>query len=128
MNVIIIDASIQEELKQLRQFAEENPLCMDDVLDMKNRQLILDKRHVAFVPADYRVMFSIEWQPKGEARHMSISLVNQPGKLPHPEAVKMIMPLLGFKNPLEKCFIYKEEFKPGHEAIDIVEYVNGPTR
>lgn len=122
--MIVIDTGVEESLSRLKQYAEKHPLSMDDVLDAKNGQFTMPDEQVVFVPVDLRVMFSIDWQLKGSCRHMSVSCASSPGKVPHPEVVKMIMPHLGFIRPLEQCHIFLEEFAPGHKAVDIMEYVD----
>jgi len=100
------------------------------VLD-KKAVLLLKDRKEGSVPrpasehlmlGQFRCAFSFEHQPVGLIRHLSVS-VRQPGRLPQPIAVKMIMEEFGFQTPLERCQFWREEIDPGHEAINVIELV-----
>jgi hypothetical protein len=69
-----------------------------------------------------RVAFSFEYQPAGLFRHLSVS-VQRKGKLPHPEAVKMIALEFGFSDfpPKRSYRIWKEEYEEGLFVINLLE-------
>lgn len=68
----------------------------------------------------YRVVFSIDEQLGGLMKHLSIS--HRDMTLPLVFAARRIMELFKFKNELENCIVWKEDY--GHntcKAINIVE-------
>ena len=69
------------------------------------------------IPDGYRAAFSIEEQPAGFVRHLSVS-VDVPGKLPSVPAVRTIAEAFGV-NGWQRVWI--EEFDPGHSAVNILE-------
>lgn len=75
------------------------------------------------LPLGWKVTFSVEEQPFGWARHMSMSAPAK-GRVPHPVAVEWTMQALGFHRPLDACFIYPEKYDNGRTAINIIEPVD----
>jgi len=127
MRPFIITNAIREQISKLVQYAEHNPFSMDDMLDIYNRQKAaagFDENLRLHLPFGYRIVLSIEEQPKGKVRHLSCS-VDEPGKLPSPAVVDELLKLLGFKYSLaeKKSMVALEEFAPGHEAINILEII-----
>jgi len=125
MNVrpLIIDDLVRRCLEGLAEHAEENPLTMDDLLDTYNKQkkpIGDDDMHVVELPFGYRVVYSIEEQPVGKVRHLSMS-VNEDKKLPNMEAVKEIMKILGFRNDIQDCYVKLEDYAPNRQAINVLE-------
>jgi hypothetical protein len=71
----------------------------------------------------YRCAFSVEEQPAGFVRHLSVS-VPKPGKVPHIPAVQMLAELFGFSEcPPTRGHMWLEEFEPGHQAVNIAELI-----
>lgn len=68
------------------------------------------------------ITFSLEYQPKGLSRHVSISCPIE-GNIPAPEVAMLIMDALGFTGPLQENYVYQEEYKKGWFAINILELV-----
>lgn len=124
MRILIIDDATKKEIKRVVDFAEANPYSLDDLFDIKNKQKKCagdSKDYTAYIPVGYKMVFSIEHQPKGAVRHLSVS-VDKKGKMPNPEAVKEIMKEVGFFNQLENCLVDFEEFSPGYHAVNVIEY------
>ena len=108
MSFLLIDENIKNELKSLKEYSEKNEYSLDELLDIKNGVLEPpgDSEYFGrFISNGYKVVFTIENHPGGKFRHMSLSVNN---KTPHPEATKLIMQELGFKNKLEDCIVYLE--------------------
>lgn len=127
MRPFIITETIRAQFEVLKEYAEKHPYSMDDLLDIYNKQKDVagfDKNLRLELPFGYRIVYSIEEQPKGKVRHLSVS-VSTPGKLPNPVVVDEIMNLLGYKYKLaeKKALAKLEEFAPGHEAINILEFI-----
>lgn len=127
MRPLILGEEQKETLLKLKQNAESNPLSFDDLLDIYNghQPMVGDREGFScIIPVGYRVCLSIEDQPKKDGsgfmktRHMSVSVATE-GKLPNPEACKMIMSELGFKKELHECIVdFDTESK---RAISIIE-------
>jgi hypothetical protein len=72
------------------------------------------------IPFGFHVCFSIEEQPVGMVRHVSIS-VDTPGKCPSESAVAMIAEAFGILEPFDR--IWLEEFEPGHHCVNVIKVV-----
>jgi hypothetical protein len=70
------------------------------------------------IPFGYRAAFSIEEQPIGLCDHLSVS-VDDPARLPSPEAVKLIAEAFGMPFN-ELVTLWLEEFEPGHRAVNVI--------
>lgn len=122
---LIIDETFRNQIQVLVDYAENNPLSMDDLLDTYNKEMNPigeAKEFVLITEYGYRIVYSIEMQPAGKIRHLSIS-VNEDGKLPNEFAVREIMNLIGFNNKLEKCIVKLEDISPTHQAVNVLEIV-----
>jgi len=123
---LIINETVQQSLKRLKNYAEKHPLSMDDLLDTYNKQLEpvgTTEEHSCYVPTGFKVVFSIEKQVHGNTRHLSMS-VDREGKLPSPQAVYLIMQLLGFTCTLEGADqVWVEEYAPNQSAINVLEVI-----
>lgn len=124
MRPLIIGENEKRELLRIKYYAESNPFSVDNMLDIYNRSLPPigeNKKHVCVIPIDFRVVFSIETQKKGLARHVSIS-VPDINRSPSIEACDMIIKELGFKNTVTfiamKGGIYLEK-----NVVNIIEYI-----
>ena len=118
---LIIDDSVKESLKSLANHAAKNPYSTDDLLDLMNKQIPPPGDLPEFVrelPFGYRVVFTIEHQPVGNVRHLSMS-VDSPDMMPNVESVKAVMEILGFDS-IENCKIYPEDLG-SRQAINILE-------
>jgi hypothetical protein len=121
MNMYVID---KEKLNDLKVFADQNRIAVDELLDIYNgRELPVGERpgFTIFLPIDLKVVFCIEYQKQGWARHLSMS---QRDKLPHPEAVNMVMKELGFKsNFYDKEAPLWRNMNEEHNYVEVVEYL-----
>jgi hypothetical protein len=117
MRPLCLDERAIEKINSIKQYAEENFLTIEDMLalapigDNPNFSCSLD--------FGYRVAFSVEKQPSGWARHISIS-VDTKNKLPNPGAVQELLPYFGIKKPLEECIIYVEEITSEFSAVNVI--------
>lgn len=130
---LLIGFKEKEALDLLRQLAAEHPVDMLAVMervktpDGKAAHLRRMTRQTIEIPFGFMVTFSIETNhPCGTCRHMSMSSPRE-GRLPTPEALRMIMVQLGFVSDLEQCTVWKEDLEGHGEAINVVEPV-GMTR
>lgn len=123
----ILSDKSKSHLTALKNYAEANPISFDDLLDIRNgREPFIGDRpgHSCTIPAGFRVVFSIEYQPVKDSnefaktRHASFSIHD---RVPHPDACKALMTELGFKKELEDCIVY---YDPGEiKAINVIEII-----
>jgi hypothetical protein len=114
-----IDGKAKEEISRVVKHAKSNSYSLDDMLDIlkdPERAPGNFSEHRAVVYG-HVIVVSYEWQPFGEACHISVSKGSQH---PHPATVQMIMQEIGFKNELQDCVVYEAE-----GAIHIIERVDG---
>lgn len=122
---LLIDKDLTDQIDTLVKYAEKNPITMDYLLDQKNGEEKPPGDYEGYsitLPFGYRIVFTIELQPAGKIRHLSMS-VNEDGSLPNEFAVQQIMDLIGFKNPLRQCKIAIENISPTRQAINILEII-----
>jgi hypothetical protein len=125
MRPLIIDEMTKDKCAALVRYAEKDIVTMDDLLDTVNKQRLPigdDPGHVIIISVGYRCVFSIEDQPAGKVRHLSIS-IDAPGKLPSVPACEEIIKLFGFDGELYDCKLGFEDIAPGHQAINILEII-----
>lgn len=123
MRPIIIDGRAKESIRAMVQFAKENPLTIDNVLDVANgqREAPGDMHgYRCYVDMGYKIVYSIEHTPIGLVQHLSMS-VDTPGKAPSSEAVQLIMSEIGFHKQLGDCQIWVEDIAKDAVAINVVE-------
>lgn len=122
---LIIDESVRESIGSLLTYAEKNPITMDYLLDQKNGEERPPgdfQEYTRILPFGYRVVFTLELQPAGKVRHLSIS-VDEDGKLPNEIAVQEIMTLIGFQKQLRGCRVHLENISPKRQAINVIEII-----
>lgn len=122
MRALILNDTAKSALKNLREFAEKNPIDKKEMVLIMNGKLapVGDREgYSCQIPVGFRVVYSIEQHPKQLFKHASFS-INTVGKMPNPVAVQELMTELGFKRPLEKCLIQVED---GY-AVNVLEPVD----
>ncbi len=128
MRPLIIIPETINAIGKLVDYAEKNPFTMDDLLDIKNGDMECAGENINYmctIPVGFKVVYSIEKQPKGDVRHLSMS-VSTAGRVPNFVAVQEIMNLIGFDNKLDKCLVRMEKLKANHEAINVWEIIKEP--
>jgi hypothetical protein len=123
---LLIDKDLTDQIESLVEYAEKNQITMDYLLDQKNGEERPPgdfKEYTRILPFGYRIVFTIELQPAGKIRHLSIS-VDEDEKLPNETAVQEIMNLIGFKNELRKCKVHLEDISEKRKAINVIEIIN----
>ena len=138
MTVLIITPKVEKDLKALRQLAEraDRKLPIDKLkkyaqgFDPNNYKTRTNKTspypadQTIELPNKFKITLSVEEQPFGWALHMSMSSPKK-DRVPSPEAIKIIMKILGFKCSLEKIlkegWVCLEEYAKGRKAINILE-------
>ncbi len=141
--VLIIGDKEKRVLKQLKEYAESNIISMRDTFS--GIPVGSKPPHVAIIPADFRVVFSLHNQPKPIhlIRQVSVS-VSRDKRIPIPEAIEMIADELGFRNSIVETIaamskantdmgielmkgnatMWTEEFSDNRQAINFMEKVD----
>ncbi|HEY2147255.1 MAG TPA: hypothetical protein VGH32_04915 [Pirellulales bacterium] len=137
MRPLLIGPDERAAIAKVKEIAAANPLRWEtlkgiaiDDREAPTRELKLADRPEGYrppsqfveLPVGYMVAFSIEEQPAGWLRHLSVS-VDKKGKLPHPEAMRMIALEFGMARSSSIARVWLEEFEPGHEAVNLVELI-----
>lgn len=125
---LIIGPEVEAELQRVRELAATRPV---DVLTLMaklqtedgiaaHRQQMGEQTVVISGSFEFLVTFSIENQPVGPCRHMSMS-IRRDGRIPHPAALLMVAPLLGFAGDFHDWSVWAEELSDGGTAVNIVQ-------
>jgi hypothetical protein len=111
MQALLLDDNMKKELQRLRQYAEQHPATMDQLLAIKNgfERAPGDRpEFCCVIPVGVKVVYTVEPADTGQMiRHLSVSVRN---KTPSVPIVEMIMVELGFKHKLtdDDCLVKME--------------------
>jgi hypothetical protein len=126
---IIITPCLINMLEELAEFAEANPLYLDDLLDMINGSIPVagdTKGYYIIDPFGTKIVYTIEIVPEYKLRHLSISM-NDGLKIPPPAFAELIMTYLGFKYELgdPECIVDFEERQnnPSVRILNVAEKI-----
>ena len=126
MRALIIRAEEKAALNVLRKFAESHRIDVDELLDIYNGHAppVGDRKGFdCDIPVGYRVVFCIEHQTHGWARHLSVSIHPvKPHICANPFAVDKIMAYLGFQGKMtgENAVVY---FENKETVVNVIEYI-----
>lgn len=138
MHALSIRKPQAEALKKLLERAAREPV-MQAQWKMR-RQLVamgmgyeMPDAACVSIPVGYEVAFEhIETAQGVMARHLA---VHGPNQLPHAAAVQILMKLLGFRLPVEKCIVFTtprsaDDVPPDRQvmAVHVVEPLDGDMR
>jgi len=129
-SIVVIDDVVKEKIKQVIEHANNNITSLETLKKVAIGQAnpVGDSEEfTVYIPDGIKAVFSIEDQSKpiGLCKHLSVS-VNLKGRAPHPAAVIMIMQEFGFKNDLDTCIVWNENFGDGTlNAINVIEPHDG---
>lgn len=127
MRALIIGEEQTRDLETLKNFAVDHPIDVDELLDIFNGQALPvgDRNgYSCEVPVGYRIVFCIEHQKKGWARHMSVSIhPAKPRQCAHPKAIEEFMALLGYTGKLngKDIMVY---FEDQNTIVNVIEYID----
>jgi hypothetical protein len=105
VQVLVIDEDAKKRIAEVVFYAEDNRYNAPKLHALVEGAISPpgdNPELVCYLDGHYRIVYSIEEQPCGWCRHLSVS-IDQPNKVPHPSAVEMIMPEFGFKGGLHDC-------------------------
>lgn len=119
MRALLIDENSKKTVEGVVEYAEQNRYSRPYMAALMNGAPAPgdDLRHCCYFFDGFKAVFTIEEQPMGWCRHLSIS-VAAIDKMPSIEAVKMIMREFGIVAQLEDCCVYVEDSSP--KAINII--------
>lgn len=131
--VLYIGPKEREAIDKLVDFAEKHRINKDLMQKSMKREWAAgdDPNYICYIEAGYRIVYSIEEQPIGWCRHLSVS-VDDPQKSPHPMAVEMLMKEFGFRGGIQECInVWIEEnvhLSTGQivNAVNALQEYNGP--
>lgn len=118
---LIINAESSAAITRCRRYAEDHRLTLDRIKELNNKKVAVgdtDPGYLCEVPGGYRICFSIEQQPVGWCRHISIS-VDTPGMLPNIHAVDLLLNEFGFRGSIATGGVMK--YVEGQTAINVLE-------
>lgn len=80
------------------------------------------------IPFGYSACFTIENQPPGLTRHISVSIDGEPGACPSKPAMNAIAEAFGFilDDDSNLC-VFLEEYEPGRYAVNYAQLITAPT-
>jgi len=105
--IFIIEPNFIQRVKDVVEFAEANPLYVDDILDMMNGAKPMAGDIKGYYLVDRfgtKIVFTIDIMAEYKLKHLSIS-INKGKTIPHPAIVQEIMNLFGFKSELSQCIV-----------------------
>lgn len=100
MRPMILGTTENDALNRIRAYAEAHPIPLERLKAMVEEGASPgdNPERVCFIPFGFRVVFTIENQPNGWSRHLSISCRDAPsGKLPNSAAMQLIGRALGMR-------------------------------
>lgn len=118
--VLIIEQPERDEIKRVREYAERHPLSLEDMQRAVARGVAIgdDPNFTCELRMGFLVTFTVEQQPFGLSRHISVS-VAKPECWPPPSAVELIMAAFGFRGGVaEAVAVYSEDAR---RAINVIE-------
>jgi hypothetical protein len=127
MTALLIGPEERVAIAKLRLLAEANPFDPQRVIEAAERDMAayrawMDGLSIT-LPSGYWVTYSHEDQPCGRCHHISIS-VDRPNKMPHPEAVQMILREFEMKPIGDSLQIWIEHVSPTVRAVNIMQAVS----
>jgi hypothetical protein len=123
MTPFVMTDGIKAQLQELRKLAEQDDRVLS-LEEVKAHAYPVDQ--TVELPLGWKVTMSVEYQPVGLTRHMSMSSPVA-GRVPTPEAVQWTLLALGFVRPLESCMVYPEQYASGRLAVNVLEPMD-PTK
>ena len=96
MHAVVIN---KEPFKDLIAQAKKNIVEVNERTIKTLKPIGDNPKHVVYLGPHYKIVFSIERQPLGLIKHLSMSCMNRGGKLPAIEFVNQFLKILGFEFP-----------------------------
>lgn len=131
MSALVIGEAQRRQIAELRAFAAANPMdaMASDMIAQTDIDAYRDMMETLSIdlPVGFHVTYTHERQPNAPTptklcHHISIS-VEQPKKMPLPEAVEMILLEFGMKPMREATGVWLEDIDRVTAAVNIVQLI-----
>ena len=125
MRALIIDDDARVNIKSLVEHAEAHRVSrrmITRAVEDPKYAIGNDASYSVIIPMGYRCVFSIEDQPIGWCRHLSVSVENPDPEtpLPSPESIVVLMREFGFRGSLVGTLVGRVWIEE-QRAINVVE-------
>jgi hypothetical protein len=125
MTIFYIDEAAEQELRALAERAAAKVIPLTSLIHAV--EMMKAGTPIRLVPADQTIMlptgflvtYSVEEQPGGKMRHLSMSSPAS-GRAPIEAACEMVMEHLGFRTRMRSCQVWLEDLPDGEKAINIL--------
>lgn len=126
MTALIIGPEQEATIARLIAEAEKNRIPFAEIERRTKGQPAVGKRGnpTCVLPMGFAVSFTIEEQPWGWSRHVSISVLKH-GRAPTIEACNMIAAAFGFINRVGAAYGFLEDIGDGDKAVNLLEPLDG---
>jgi hypothetical protein len=139
--MLLITRDVQTQISAIVERATADPVAMETIVANRiDGEVTLERRQgktggtarLGIILSDhFRCAFSIELQPSGPCRHLSVSVLTK-GKCPDIHVMGMIAEAFGFTKPQEltwqdaisqqiSMIAWLEEFEPEHHAVNLLQ-------
>lgn len=121
---LVISPEVQAAVDKVKAYAQEHPFNVHDIHRLLAHP---ENAHgntpgfVVVIPLGYRCVFTIEQQPHGWMRHVSVS-VGAKGRIPSVPALIEILKMFGFKKPLYDCVVHVMEEQV--DSVNVLELLD----
>ena len=103
----ILDDKGMAELRRIKANAEANPVSRETLKAMMEGMVDPVGDHEEYscvLPVGFKIVYSIEEQPCGKCRHLSVRVQGgRNNRVPNEHMVGMVMKELGFKREVREC-------------------------
>lgn len=124
MRPLLIDGTAQVNIAKVCEYAKSHRISNQEMKDkiaspVDHTPVGDEPGHVCYLQVGFKCVLSLEEQnpPLGWCKHLSVSVADIE-KMPHIEAVKLIMREFGINKPLEECVVYIEDSSP--KAVNVI--------
>ena len=122
MRALVVNKEALAEIARVCEYAEAhriNNFEMRGRIELPEMSIGDNPGHVCYIQMGFKVVLSIEEQPQplGWCRHLSVSVADIE-RMPHIEAVKLLMREFGLNKPLEECHVYIEDSSP--KSVNVI--------
>jgi hypothetical protein len=125
MRPLLIDEVAKTEVARVCEYAEENRISNREMkarITLPSHEYCApgdEPGHVCYFQMGFKCVLTIEEQnaPLGWCKHLSVSVADME-RMPHIEAVKLLMKEFGMNKPLEECCVYIEDSSP--KSVNVI--------
>lgn len=122
MRALVLGPPERERIKQVMAFAEAHRFTVHDlwrVMAHPEDAPGCDLNFCCVIPLWFKCVFTIDQQPKGWMRHLSVSVLGN--GWPHEKAVEMLGVEFGFKTPFKEWHKFAEKEARAVNVLELYE-------